>query len=138
MSTTDLRASLTGALPAALKAHDRVAVSALRSALSAVANAEAVPVEESRSHHTGVGASERARRDLTPNELRAVVEAEAEERESAAPLYERAGALDHAERARAEAAVIRRFLRADAARARAAPQRRPGDCSGPLTSRWGP
>ena len=39
----DLRARLADALPAAMRARARVAVSALRSALAAVATAEAVP-----------------------------------------------------------------------------------------------
>ena len=41
----DLRARMASALTAAMRARDRVAVSAIRSALSAVANAEAVPVD---------------------------------------------------------------------------------------------
>ena len=40
-----VRARLSAALPVAMKARDRVAVAALRSALAAVANAEAVPVD---------------------------------------------------------------------------------------------
>jgi hypothetical protein len=40
-----MRTSLREGLKAALKARDRVAVAALRSALSAIDNAEAVPLD---------------------------------------------------------------------------------------------
>lgn len=61
----DMRAGLRAAM-----GRDRVAVSALRVALAALANAEAVPVGE-----VPAGATEVARRELTEVERRAVVAA---------------------------------------------------------------
>ena len=45
----NLRERLSGALPVAMKARDRVAVAALRSALAAIANAEAVDPSQASS-----------------------------------------------------------------------------------------
>jgi uncharacterized protein len=96
-----------------MKARDRAAVSALRSTLSAIDNAEAVDrpdgadrglaIEQSA---VGVGAMEVARRDLSDDDVARIVRAEIAERESAADGYERSGHPDQAERLRAEAAVL--------------------------------
>ncbi|GIL31523.1 hypothetical protein NUM_67770 [Actinocatenispora comari] len=106
-------------LTTALKARDRVAVSALRSALAAIDNAEAVPAPDARmssSEHVagaavGVGSAEAARRELTPDDLHAIVAAEVAERVDAATGYARSGRQDAADRLRAEADVLRRYLR---------------------------
>jgi uncharacterized protein YqeY len=98
----DIRTRLRRALTEALKARDAEAVSALRSALSAIGNAEAVdPGEVSRpgasgSIHfagaaAGLGAAEAERRHLTEADVAAIVRAEAVEREAAASQYERSG-----------------------------------------------
>lgn len=98
----DIRSRLRLALTDALKARDRGAASALRSALSAIGNAEAVdPGEVSRpgasgSIHfagaaAGLGAAEAERRHLTEADVAAIVRAEAAEREAAASQYERSG-----------------------------------------------
>jgi hypothetical protein len=111
----DIRTRLRRALTAALKARDQGAVSALRSALSAIGNAEAVDPGEpgsgrpaaTGSDHvagavpfavpgTGPGAAEAERRHLTEADVAAIVRAEAAEREAAASQYENAG---HAGRA---------------------------------------
>jgi uncharacterized protein len=115
-----VRASLRYGLRAALKARDHVAVTALRSALSAIANAEAVPADQPvdsaagngrvAGSATGVGAAEADRRHLTETDLRSIVEAEVRERSAAAADYERAGHDDLAERLRAEAEVLSRYL----------------------------
>lgn len=115
-----MRASLREGLKAALKARDRVAVTALRSALSAIDNAEAVPLDRpsgtvATSEHVagsaaGLGAAEAARRDLTDADLRSVVETEIQERSVAASEYERLGRDDLAERLRAEAQVLSPYL----------------------------
>lgn len=103
------------ALTAALRARDPVAVTALRSALSALANATAVPAPPSPEvggdadfarSVVGLGAAEVARRELTPAEATAVVRAEVDERFAAAALYPPAAA----DRLRAEAAVLTRLL----------------------------
>jgi uncharacterized protein len=111
----DIRTRLRQALTAALKATDSAAVSVLRSALSAIGNAEAVgpgepgsgrPAATGSDHvagavafagpGTGRGAAEAQRRHLTEADVAAIVRAEAAEREAAARQYEHAG---HAEQA---------------------------------------
>jgi uncharacterized protein len=116
-----MRASLRDDLKAALKARDRVAVTALRSALSAIDNAEAVPADHlldstAGNEHVagaaiGLGAAEAERRHLTEADLRSIVENEVRERSVAAEEYERLGRDDQAERLRAEAEVLSRYLR---------------------------
>src|ERR1700751_3302805 len=108
-----IRAGLELALRAAIKARDTVAVSALRSVLAAIANAEAVP-QPGRSmtptsvatapsangavasQHiaggaTGLGAAEADRKTLTGEETAALVRNEIAERQAAARQYEDAG-----------------------------------------------
>ena len=111
-----LRAALTGAL----SARDTVAAAALRSALAAIANAEAVPVPTvpvgshplpAGSEHVagaaaGLGATEAARRHLTEADMAAIVRAEISDRCYAADQYDRLGRTERAERLRREAAVL--------------------------------
>jgi hypothetical protein len=116
-----MRTSLRDDLRAALKARDRVAISALRSALAAIDNAEAVPVEHSLgsaagNEHvagaaTGLGAAEAERRHLTEADLRSIVGNEVRERLAAAEEYEQLGRTDPAERLRAEADVLSPYLK---------------------------
>jgi hypothetical protein len=122
------------ALTAAMKARDRSAVTALRSALAAIDNAEVVdpantppatarrpgpgkappgdPPGEGRiaGAALGVGAAEVERRTLTPAETQAIVREEVTERQAAADAYERAGRSGPAERLRAEAEVLTAYL----------------------------
>ena len=104
------------ALTAAMKARDQHAVTALRSALAAIDNAEAVdaagqghPTGEGRIAGAilGIGAAEVARRTLTPAETQTIVRQEVAERQTAAHAYERAGQSGPAGRLRAEAEVLR-------------------------------
>jgi uncharacterized protein YqeY len=103
-SGPDIAARLRRALTTALKARDKDAVSALRTALSAIGNAEAVdpgepgsgPPAAAGSAHlagtaAGLGAAEAQRRQLTGADVAAIVRAEAAEREAAASQYERSG-----------------------------------------------
>ena len=123
MTTDPLVAALKSALPDAIRARDTEAVSAIRTALAAVANAEAVgggaaasgPVATTGSQHVagaavGVGAAEADRRELTPAEVRAIVGVEVLERSDAAAEHEAAGQGDYADRLRREAAVLQRIL----------------------------
>ncbi|MGH3812657.1 MAG: GatB/YqeY domain-containing protein [Pseudonocardiaceae bacterium] len=120
-ATTDdgagtVRDRLRAALPEAMKARDSVAVAALRSALGAIDNAEAVDAgrapQPGAGHArlagtvSGLGAAEVARRSLSAAEMDDVVRAEVVERHTAARDYERAGHRAHAERLRGEAAVL--------------------------------
>jgi uncharacterized protein len=103
-------------LKAALKARDRVAISAIRSALAAIDNAEAVATDHRpfggaiESSPIGVGATEAQRRDLTDADLRSVINNEVRERSTAADEYEQLGRTDHANQLRAEAEILRRYL----------------------------
>jgi uncharacterized protein len=115
-----MRAHLRDDLTAALRARNRVAVTALRSALAAIDNAEAVPAghpldsvtgnEHVAGSATGLGAAEAERRPLTEADLRSILENEVRERSAAAEEYERFGRDDRAEQLRAEAEVLSRYL----------------------------
>ena len=115
-----VRDRLRAALPAAMKARDAVAVSALRSALGAIDNAEAVEVvrapQPGAGHSKfagtvrGLRATEVERRRLSAAEMDGLVRAEVADRYAAAGGYERAGHRAQAERLRGEAAVLRSCL----------------------------
>jgi len=110
-----VRAGLQAALTGALRRRDKVAVSALRSGLSALANAEAVspvPLAGTSSPHVagaaaGPGAAEAPRRTLTPAEAEQVIAAEISERLAAADGYDQAGHPERAGLLRQEAEVLR-------------------------------
>jgi uncharacterized protein YqeY len=121
-----IRERLQVALRAALRQRDMVAASALRSALAAIGNAEAVGVAEAAaadagggaraagacSEHVagavaGLGAAEVARRELSEAELARIVAAEVADRVAAADGYEQAGHADRADYLRREADVLR-------------------------------
>ena len=111
-----LRERMAAALTASMKARDRVAVSALRSALARVANAEAVHVDSApragalHDAPIGAGAADAPRRELTEADVREVVEAEVVEHERAAAHFTDVGRPDDAARVGAEADVLRAFL----------------------------
>jgi len=115
-----MRTKLREGLTAALKDRDRVAASAIRSALAAIDNAEAVPadpapVSTAGNEHVagaaiGLGAAEAERRHLTEGDIRSIVAAEVRDRTDTAAEYERHGRDDAAERLRTEAAVLSRYL----------------------------
>ena len=112
----NVRERMQGALRAAMKARDPVAVTALRAGLAAIDNAEAVEAEQGTrvvaSHPelagtlVGLGAGEVARRVLTDAEMESIVRAEAGELQSAAEGYRRAGQAEAADRLLAQAAVL--------------------------------
>jgi uncharacterized protein YqeY len=118
-----MRTSLRDDLKAALKARNRVAITALRSALAAMENAESVPADRpldssTGNEHvagaaTGLGAADVERRQLTEADLRSIVENEMRERSVAADEYEQIGRTDLAERLRAEAEVLSRYVTID-------------------------
>lgn len=108
-----VRKRLRESLTAALKAKDAAGVAAMRSALSAIANAEAVaePSTPVRGHviakaRLGVGAAEAARRDLSEGDAIAVIHAEIDERLDAAAKYEQLGQAEHALKLRSEAEAL--------------------------------
>lgn len=115
-----MRDRLRAALKVAMKARDAAAVNALRTALAAVDNAEAVagptaataPLVEGviAGAAAGVGATEVARRELTEDEVTAIVAAEVDERRAAADDYRTAGQFGRAARLTAEADALAAHL----------------------------
>lgn len=113
-----LRQRLRAALPSAMRAGDRAVVSALRSALAAIENAEAVDPPGAAPGRSGAlerspvgaGATEAARRELTEAEVERLVRTEVADREAVANEYERAGRHDYARRLRDEAGALAAHL----------------------------
>jgi hypothetical protein len=107
-----LRERLRRHLRDALRARDAVAAGALRSAIAAIDNAEAVPdgpggwVSTNPMGATGLGATEVVRRELSTEEIRRIVLAEAADRHAAAAQYERLGQIDAAARMRSSADLL--------------------------------
>lgn len=120
-SPESVRVALSAALTAAMKRRDTGAVAALRSALGAIANAEAVDPTATgiasagavEASAVGVGAAEADRRELTEDEVRALVQGEIAALDSAASEYHCFGSHDQGERLLAQAAVLRGVLRGD-------------------------
>lgn len=115
VGVTSLRERLRAALKPAMKARDLGAVSALRSALAAIDNAEAIDVGEMKAgamedSPVGPGAAEVSRRDLTDIEIEAIVRGEIDERRSAATEYDQIGAIDRRDRLTAEADTLAALL----------------------------
>ncbi len=107
--THHLRAALT----AAMKARDPVAMRALRSALGALDNAQAVELSHAPTSQpviaggvAGLGTGDVARKQLSFEEQLAVLHAEIAERRALADRYDGLGQLEEASRLRAEAAVL--------------------------------
>ena len=96
--------ALRAALKDAMRARQQQKVSVLRETLAAIDNAEAADASAApRVEHgviaggvAGLGAGEVARRSLTPEEVRALIEHELRERREAQATY---GALGQHERA---------------------------------------
>lgn len=113
---TTLRERMSAALTTAMRARDRVAVSALRSALARVANAEAVPVDTmpragaAQDAPIGAGAADAPRRELSEIDVRKVVEADVAEHERSAQHLLDVGRPDEAALVAAQATVLRSLL----------------------------
>lgn len=106
-----LRADLT----AAMKARDTDAVSALRTMMAAIDNAEAVALPDGvradarnaiAGATSGVGSTEVARRVLTQDEIHALVLAQVREREDSAATYRAHGRSEDADRLLREASIL--------------------------------
>lgn len=117
--SSSLRQALRDALPGAMKAKDTPARNAIRSALAAIENAEAVaPAEHdpvATSAHVsstlvGLGAGDGARRELADERILEIVTSERDERLAAATDYRKTGVIGQAERLEAEAAALDAFL----------------------------
>jgi uncharacterized protein YqeY len=107
-----LRRQLKEDLLVAMKAKDAVAVSALRSVLSALDNASAVPASTVPSPVFGRN-GDVPRKDLSDADCRSIIAAEASDRAEAAQEYARLGRDGVAARLRAEQAVIERYVRSN-------------------------
>ena len=113
-----MRTRLRRDLLVAMKARDSVAVTALRSALSAIENAEAVDVvapprvlgSEYIAGATSGRAAELGRRVLTDADEQGLVQLQVDQRLMAVGEYEKLGCHDDADRLRAEADVLRSYL----------------------------
>ena len=119
MESDDLRTHLRRQLSTAVREQDRPAVSALRSALAALDNAEAVQPGEGFqpevSQHVaggvaGLGAAEVERQVLDAESQRAIVKAEIESRLTAAMTYEQHGQSARAAELRLGADVLAAVL----------------------------
>jgi hypothetical protein len=135
---SNVRSRLRVALRAAMKERDAAAMSALRSALAAIDNAEAVPASRQRPAAppseaapseaapseaapsetvpiaggiAGLGGAEVARRAVTEEEAAATAAAEAADRRAAARDYRAAGRADRADRLLSEARAIESALK---------------------------
>lgn len=117
---TTLRARVRSDLTAAMKARRIVDVSALRSLLAALDDAQAVPApahvpasslagEHVAGAAVGVGSTEVARLELSAAEIGLVVAGQIEERQAAADTFAAVDQADAAQRLRAEAEVIARY-----------------------------
>lgn len=112
------RAKLRDALMAARKDRDATRVAALRSALSAIDNAETpdgarVAAQSSATIANavaGLGAAEVARRELSDAQIRELVRAEIDERLTAADDYTAGGHTERATALQAEAEVLSGLL----------------------------
>ncbi|MGH3253435.1 MAG: hypothetical protein ACRDOI_45450 [Trebonia sp.] len=114
-----LRDALRRDLTSAMKARERDAVSALRSAIAAIDNAEAVPARDENQAstsghivgaHLGVGAAEAARRDLSTSQQQAILRDQITDYTTEADRYESLGQQDAAARLRTQAHLLTAYL----------------------------
>ena len=111
-----LRVRMRDALQQAMKDRDRVSVAALRSALGAIDNAEAVRVEGPADYgdggmgEHGLGMAEAMRAALTDDDVAGIVREEIEERLAEAAEFEGCGQDERAALLRSEAGVLARQL----------------------------
>jgi uncharacterized protein len=113
------RDTLRRGLMSARKARDNPRVVALRSALSAIDNAEVPQVVAAAAYAVGpfaasppgVGATEVARLELSDTEIRRLIESEVDERLSAADEFVAAGYHVRAAELRSQAAVLVQTLK---------------------------
>lgn len=118
----DLPSLMRDDLTAALRERDRDTARVLRSALSAIANAEAQPAPEGgplslqgdgpiAGASSGLGSADVARRELTAEDVRAVVLSERDDCLASAADLDARGATDAAAALRTDAAALGRYLR---------------------------
>ncbi|MDF3338786.1 glutamyl-tRNA amidotransferase [Mycolicibacterium septicum] len=112
------RDHLRESLLAARKSRDTVGVTAIRSALSAIDNAETPQADQTDTRIggaiagavVGVGSTEVARRTLSDAEIRDLIQAEVDERLTAADEYIAHGHHERAADLQSQAAVLTQVL----------------------------
>ena len=112
------RDRLRESLLSARKSRDTAGVAAIRSALSAIDNAETPQADQTDTRIggpiagavSGVGSTEVARKILSDAEIRDLIRAEVDERLSAADQYTANGRLERASDLRSQAAVLTQVL----------------------------
>ena len=109
METRRIEERLRDDLGRAMKARDRARVNVLRTALAAIANAEAPPVN-APAWPPLAGPAEHPRLELTEADVRRILEREVTERQEAAAAYVTGGRAGDAETLDAEVAVLRSYL----------------------------
>jgi uncharacterized protein YqeY len=121
MPSDDLRKRLRQELNDAVRKRDPIAVGALRDAIAALDNAEAVePLDDATNKSSqyvaggavGLGAAEADRRVLDVESQRAIVQGEVESRLAAAATYEQHGRSSRAAELRLSADVLLAVLEA--------------------------
>lgn len=117
--TPSLTERLRAALTEAMSSRDVSAAAAIRSALGAIGNAEAVaaPAQAARTSSqyvagavSGLGRAEATRKHLSQLEISGILAAEIAEREAAAVQFDTLGHAGEAERLRREALVLAEIL----------------------------
>ena len=117
-SADEVRSRLRRSLGVAMKAHDPIAIAAVRSALAAIDNAEAAELSDAPAIQPGViaggvaglGAGEVPRRVLSGGQVAEILLARIAEWRTAADDYERSGHQDQSTRLRAEADIVAHVL----------------------------
>ena len=97
-------------LKTAMRARDQAAVRAIRSALAAIANAEAPPIELGGRAGMDEAPTEHDRLVLTDADHHRIVAAEVADRHAAAAEYDAVGQPDAAAAVRAELAALQPYL----------------------------
>ena len=105
MSTVEIAERLRRDLTVAMRARDHAAVRALRSALAALANAEA-PALDGAGPAPTFGLVDHARLELTADDVDRILRAEVDERRRAVEEYRRIGRPEHAADVEAELAAL--------------------------------
>jgi hypothetical protein len=114
-----LRAALRAGLITALKARDADALAALRTAIAAIDNAQAVPAPGTKPSATsahvagarsGPGSTEAARQQLSLSELRQILLGQIADHTREADRYDALGQADAAERLRRQARTLAAYL----------------------------
>ena len=117
-----VRAALRHGLTTALKAGDAEALTALRTAIAAIDNAEAIATTDTQrpvasadiaGASSGVGSTEAVRRSLNGGQLRDIVREQIAEYAREADRYDALGRPDAADRLRYRAGILAAHLAAE-------------------------